>query len=270
MTWLPPATPGPVTAELQLADSRAEDHASALHKVGGTWQMTTAKLLEDLLGLKAAPVAVSFRDKVPANVPHIPSAAPSGCTYWKRAADGEAFYTEAADHYNCPIGAYTHGIDLPPAQMQELQGVVGTMVSLGYIRKEEVPGIPRREASFGVAVYQPLAKATETPDVVLVRGNAKQVMLLEEAAQAAGVSGATPLMGRPTCAAIPLVMRTQQAVSSLGCIGNRVYTDLGDDEFYYALPGKHLAAVATQLETIANANRELEKYHRARKQPAKV
>ena len=232
--------------------------------------MTTAKLLHDLLGLKTAAVAVSFRDKAPASVPHVSSPGPSGCSYWKRAADGQTFYTEAADHYNCPIGSYTHGIDLPPAQMQELQGVVGTMVSLGYIRQEEVPAIPRREARFGVAVYEPAESATGTPDVVLVRGNARQVMLLDEAAHAAGVGGAAPLMGRPTCAAIPLAMRTQQAVSSLGCIGNRVYTDLGDEEFYYALPGKHLAAVASKLETIAKANRELEKYHRARKQPAKV
>src|SRR5205807_3882508 len=114
------------------------------------------------------------------------------------------------------------------------------------------------------AVYGPLANATETPDVVLVRGNARQVMLLEEAALAAGVGDATPLMGRPTCAAIPLAMRTQRGVSSLGCIGNRVYTELGDDEFYYALPGKHLAAMVEKLATIVNANHELESYHRAR------
>jgi uncharacterized protein (DUF169 family) len=194
----------------------------------------------------------------------VPAAGPAGCSYWKRAAGGQKFYTEASDHYNCPIGSYTHGIDLPPAQMQELQGVVTTMVSLGYIRNEEVPGIPRREERFGVAVYGPLANGAETPDVVLVRGNARQIMLLEEAALAAGASGTTPLMGRPTCAAIPLAMKSQQGVSSLGCIGNRVYTELGDDEFYYALPGKHVAAVAGKLASIANANRELEKYHQAR------
>jgi uncharacterized protein (DUF169 family) len=53
-------------------------------------------------------------------------------------------------------------------------------------------------------------------------------------------------------------------VASLGCIGNRVYTDLPDDELYYALPGKHLAAVVDKLSWIIHANRELEKYHRAR------
>src|SRR5262249_19103981 len=136
-----------------------------------------------------------------AGVPRVAAAGPSSCTYWKRAAEGQNFYTEAADHYHCPVGAYTHGVDLPPAQAQELQNVVGTMVSLGYIRAEEVPGIPRRAERFGVAVYAPLGQAPSEPDVVLVRGNARQVMLLEEAAQAAGVSGGAALMGRPTCAA---------------------------------------------------------------------
>src|SRR5262249_49473571 len=114
------------------------------------------------------------------------SAAPSGCTFWKRASEGKTFYTEASDHYNCPIGAYTHGVEMPPAQMTELQNVVGTMVNLGYIRMEEVPGIPRRQERFGVAVYATLSEAAE-PDVVLIRGTAKQVMLLAEAALAAGV-----------------------------------------------------------------------------------
>src|SRR5436305_2002015 len=65
-------------------------------------------------------------------------------------------------------------------------------------------------------------------------------------------------------AAGPSALRSQRGVSSLGCIGNRVYTDLLDDEFYYALPGKHLAAVADRLAMIVNANAVLEKYHRAR------
>jgi uncharacterized protein (DUF169 family) len=232
--------------------------------------MTTSRLLQDLLGLKTVPVALTFRSNAPANLPHVSAAGPSGCSYWSLAAKGQTFYTEAADHHNCPIGAYTHGIDLPPPQMQELQGVVTTMVSLGYIREEEVPGIPRREQAFGVAIYGPLADTGDPPDVVLVRGNARQMMLLEEAALAAGVNGTAPLLGRPTCAAIPLALRTQHSVTSLGCVGNRVYTGLGDDELYFAIPGKHLAAIAGKLGAIVNANTELEKYHQARLQGAKT
>jgi uncharacterized protein (DUF169 family) len=226
--------------------------------------MPAAKQLQDLLGLKAPPVAVTFRTTAPVGVPHVAAAGPSSCTYWALAAEGKTFYTEASDHFNCPIGAYTHGVELPPAKMQELQDVVGTMIGLGYLRPEEVPNIPRREERFGVAVYAPLEDAAEA-DVVLVRGNARQVMLLEEAAQAAGAGSSSAPMGRRTCAALPAAIRSERGVASLGCIGNRVYTHLPDDELYYALPGKHVAAVVDKLAGIMHANRELEKYHLARR-----
>jgi uncharacterized protein (DUF169 family) len=223
-----------------------------------------AEQLEKLLDLRSAPIAVTFRPDHPANVSRVSAPGPSGCSYWKRAAEGETFYTEAPDHYNCPIGAYTHGVELPPAQAKELEGVLGTMFGLHYLRPEEVPAIPRRQGEFRVAVYAPLAEATEEPDVVLVRGNAKQVMLLSEAAQAAGVGAESEFMGRPTCAAVPEVLRTGRSAASLGCIGNRVYTGLADDELYFALPGEHVQAVTEKLAAIVHANRELENYHRAR------
>jgi len=225
--------------------------------------MSPARKLKELLQLRTEPVAVTFQAAPPPGVPRVSSSGPSTCSYWKRAAGGETFYTEAADHFNCPIGGYTHGVDLPAPQGKELEGVLGTMFQLGYIKPEEVPGISRRAGGFGIAVYGPLGKTAGVPDIVLVVGNAKQMMLLSEAAQAAGVGGAG-LMGRPTCAAIPHALQTGAGVASLGCIGNRVYTELGDDELYYALPGKHLAAVVDKLAGIATANRELEKYHRAR------
>jgi uncharacterized protein (DUF169 family) len=200
-------------------------------------------------------VAVTFRATAPAGVPRIDSAGPSSCSYWRLAAEGRTFYTEMTDHYNCPIGAHTHGIDSPPEVKQQLQGVVSTMLTLGYLRAEEIPHIPRRDGAFGVAVYAPLAQAEGEPDVVIIAGNARQIMLL---AEAAGVAG---LMGRPTCAALPQALKTGQGVASLGCIGNRVYTGLGDDELYFALPGSQVSAVAEKLATIVHANRELEKYH---------
>jgi uncharacterized protein (DUF169 family) len=226
--------------------------------------MTTAERLTDLLGLRAAPVALTFLPAAPAGVPRVGAAGPSGCTYWKQAAEGQTFYTEASDQYHCPIGAYTHGVDLPPERARELEGVVGKMIGLGYLRAEEIPAIPRRQEEFRVAVYAPLAESAGEPDVVLVRGNAKQVMLLAEAAGAAGVGAESGLMGRPTCAAVPEVLRTRRGVASLGCIGNRVYTGLADDELYFALPGRQVGRVVEKLAAIVDANRELESYHRAR------
>src|SRR5687767_7421936 len=98
--------------------------------------MSEGNRLQELLGLEWPSIGVSFQSSAPADLPRAGTAGPSGCTYWKLAADGQSFYTEAADHFNCPIGAFTHGIDLPPTQAQDLEGLVGTMIELGYIRQE--------------------------------------------------------------------------------------------------------------------------------------
>ncbi len=217
-----------------------------------------------MLGLQRQPVAVRFQDSPPDDLPRIDEAAVSGCAYWKLAAEGQSFYTEAADHYGCPIGAHTHGIDLPDETAKELEGVVGTMVELQYISIEEVPEIPQLQGPFGVAIYAPLSDADFEPDVVLVSGNAKQMMLLAEAAQLAGLSSDTSMVGRPTCAAIPAVMQSARTATNLGCIGNRVYTELADDELYFVIAGPQLESVVEKLATIIRANDELESYHRGR------
>ena len=71
---------------------------------------------------------------------------------------------------------------LSPAEKKELMGLIETMVGLEYLKMEEVPQIPTRNTPLQVAVYAPLDAAPMSPDVVLVRGNARQLMLLAEAA----------------------------------------------------------------------------------------
>ena len=226
--------------------------------------MTGGTQLAELLELRTQPVAVKFQDDEPDGIPRVDGPAPSGCTYWKYASEGRTLYTKAPDHYNCPIGAHTHGIDLPEQQAKEFDVLVRTMVDLAYLDPAEVAGIPRREEPFGVVIYAPLARAPFEPDVILVCGNAKQMMLLAEAAHRAGVACETSMVGRPTCAAIPEVMKSGRSATNLGCIGNRVYTGLQDDELYFALAGHQLESVIEKLTGIVNANRELEKFHRGR------
>ena len=128
--------------------------------------------LESLLGLASPPVAIAFTDDPPPGVPRVPASEPASCGYWRRASEGEVFYTSADDHKRCPIGAHTHKVPLTEAEQQELMALVGTMVELEYIRIAEVPSIPTRQTPFRSATYAPLAKAPVNPDVVLVRGNA--------------------------------------------------------------------------------------------------
>jgi uncharacterized protein (DUF169 family) len=226
--------------------------------------VTTATRLVELLGLERQPVAVAFRDSAPEGLERIEASAVSGCTYWKLAAEGRTFFTEAADHYGCPVGSYTHGIDLPEETAQELEGLVTTMVQLEYLDMDEVPDIPQRKETFSVALYAPLVDAVFDPDAVLISGTARQIMLLAEAARSAGIACDSSMVGRPTCAAIPAVMQSGRSATNLGCIGNRVYTEIGDDELYFIVNGAKLDQVVDRLVVIVNANNELEKFHRAR------
>ena len=220
--------------------------------------------LTDLLRLDSPPVAISFVEEAPPGVPHVSSMEQAGCGYWRRAAAGEVFFTVADDHKRCPVGAHTHNVPLSDSEQQELMGVVETMVGLSYLKMQEVSQIPRRKTPLRVAVYAPLAAAPVPPDVVLVRGNARQLMLLAEAAQAVGAAGTGATMGRPTCAVLPEAINSARTAASFGCVGNRVYTGAGENDAYFAIPASQLAPVEASLAVIVGANEELEKFHRAR------
>ena len=227
---------------------------------------TNAKTLQQTLALKWPPISIAFTKERPSDIERIDERAPSGCTYWKLAAEGKVFYTEAADYYGCPICAYTHAVELPPEQNKELESMIETMVGVSYLKMEEVTTIPKREEPFRFAIYAPLANSPVEPDVVILRGNAKQMMLLAEAANASGISASTGIMGRPTCAMIPAVMKTQQSAMSLGCVGNRVYNDLDSSEMYCAFSGVILRLALVKLSAVARANLELHAFHSLRKE----
>lgn len=226
--------------------------------------------LAELLQLESVPVAIAFVDTPPAGVPRVSSAEPASCGYWRRAAAGEVFFTIADDHKRCPVGAHTHHVSLSEAEQDELMGLVRTMVDLSYLKMEDVPQIPRRNAPLRAAVYSPLSRAPIPPDVVLVRGNARQLMLLAEAAHSASVAGAAPPMGRPTCAVLPEAINANRTAVSFGCVGNRVYTGAADTDAYFAIPGHLLDAMQRSLEIIVRANGELEKFHQSRARPLTV
>jgi uncharacterized protein (DUF169 family) len=221
------------------------------------------KQFQQILNLSRRPVAVAFRAEEPASVEKFSGSEPAGCSFWRLAAEGRSFSTAPMDHYNCPIGAYTHNIPLPESRSQDLPGVLGTMTSLGYLKMEEVPGIPVLPETPKAILYAPLGDTAVDPDVVLFVATPGKLMLLEEAALRAGVASKLPLLARPTCMAIPAAM-AHGMVTSAGCIGNRVYTNIGDEELYAAIPGRALELVAQELQTVASANQTLEQYHRGR------
>jgi uncharacterized protein (DUF169 family) len=219
--------------------------------------------LTSVLHLSRRPVAVAFRDTPPDGVPALTGSQPSGCSFWRLAAGGRVFYTVPSDHFNCPIGSYTHNITLPEERQVELKRTLGLMIDIGYLQMEEIPSVPRLPKTPPVTIYAPLAETPVDADVVVVAGTPSNLMLLHEAALRAG-KNALPMLGRPTCMAIPAALSGGIA-SSLGCIGNRIYTDVPGDQLYTVVSGPDLAAITEQLATVVAANVTLSEYHRGRR-----
>jgi uncharacterized protein (DUF169 family) len=139
------------------------------------------------------------------------------------------------------------------------------LFDLGYVKPEEIPQIPRLLKAPKAIVYSPLAEAPVDPDVVLFRLRPAAAMLLEEAAGRAGFGTGAPALGRPTCMALPASLQ-YGAIASLGCIGNRIYTGLDEDEMYVVLRGKDLESVAEALHVVSGANEALREYARGRRE----
>jgi uncharacterized protein (DUF169 family) len=211
------------------------------------------------------PVAVTFLQEAPGNVKKFDGTEPSSCSFWRLAASGQSFYTVPENHFNCAVGAYTHNIPLSADREKETEQTLKFMFDLGYVKPEEVPQIPRLENTPKAILYSPLGEATSIPDVVLFAAKPAGAMLLQEAAGRAGVSSGAPTLGRPTCMAIPASLK-HGTITSLGCIGNRVYTGLGEDEMYIVLRGKDLPAVVGALQTIGSANSALQDYAKGRRE----
>ncbi len=231
------------------------------------WQQLENKFQEKL-ALKRRPVAVAFLDAAPSGVKAFSGTMPSGCSFWRLASEGGAFYTVPADHFNCAVGSYTHNIPLSPARDKETEQTLGLMFQVGYIKPEEVAGIPRLAKTPAAIVYAPLGATPvdlkSSASAVLFACKPSAAMLLNEAAIRAGAGGATPAMGRPTCMGLPLALERGTQMS-LGCIGNRTYTGLGDDELYIIIAGKDLERVAAALDEITSANVALQQYAQGRR-----
>ena len=211
------------------------------------------------------PVAVAFLDAEPDGVNKFQGTQPSGCSFWRLAAEGRTFYTIPENHFNCAVGAYTHNIALSPEREKETEQTLKMMFDLGYVKPEEVPQIPRLPKAPKAIVYSPLGEAPSDPDVVLFALRPGAAMLLQEAAGRAGVGTGAPSLGRPTCMALPASLQFG-AIASLGCIGNRVYTGLDEGEMYVVLRGKDLTRVAEALHVISGANTALREYARGRRE----
>jgi len=218
------------------------------------------------LQLASPPVALSFVEAAPTGVALFDQEVPSACTFWRK-AETEVFYAPAEKHFNCPIGAFTIGFDMPKEMQQNLMGVVEMMCRAGYLSPEEAARIPSVEKKKSGIVYGPLWAFTTQPDLVLMWLTPGQAMLYSEAAGTCRWTEAlpTPIFGRPSCAALPAALDKSQCTLSLGCLGMRIFTEVSQDQLLAVLPGSKMEEFSRALESVAAANQTMGEYYRAHK-----
>jgi uncharacterized protein (DUF169 family) len=224
-------------------------------------------VLQKIPGLSKTPIAVGFFDEVPLGIEQWGGGAvPAGCSFWREAMHGRTFFTVASDHYNCAVGAYTHNIPLPlepVASSASLNDTIGFMIGSGYLQMAEVPMIPVLAKTPNYVAYGPVSDGRFRADVVVVAATPAEMMLVYEAALRCGAGNiATPALGRPGCAVLPMALNSGSSALSFGCKGNRTFTGLPDEEMYFAIPGAKWDAVVEALGTIVNANATMEAHYK--------
>ncbi|HEY1374241.1 MAG TPA: DUF169 domain-containing protein [Candidatus Binatia bacterium] len=224
-----------------------------------------ANVLKSSLALSLPPIAVAFCDEIPVGVAPFDGAVPAGCAFWEKAAAG-AFATTAQHHALCAIGMHTHNLPHTPATQSELQDALQAMAGLDYVRADEVAAIPVAPRRARHVVYGPLGDFPAPPEVVLIFADARQGLVIAEAAARVD-RGAPAAMGRPACAVIPQVLNSGVAAQSLGCCGARAYLDaLSDGVALWAFPAAKLEEYCREIQALSSANRTLATFHQRRRE----
>jgi len=219
--------------------------------------------LAGTLHLAVPPITITFTDEIPTSLPAFdePMSAPTedgrsgraaaGCVFWIRAVE-RSFSTVPADHGNCSVGRYTHGF----ATLEEAAGHsdVAALLEVGWVDAEAIAGVPSIARSAAAVAYGPLAESTTTPDVVLLRVNGRQMMVLSDALPGLRIEG------KPQCHIVALAKEHREVAASVGCALSRARTGMRPDEMTVAIPGERLPSVVDAVERTASIDTIVAKY----------
>jgi uncharacterized protein (DUF169 family) len=222
-----------------------------------------AEALTGTLHLAVPPITITFTDGAPAGLPAFDEPmseptpdgrsgrVPAGCVFWIRAAE-RSFTTVPEDHGNCSVGRYTHGF----ATLEEAAGHadVATLLEVGWVDAEAIAGVPAISQPSAVVAYGPLAEVDGRPDVVLLRVNGRQMMVLSDALPGLRIEG------KPQCHIVALAKEHGEVVASVGCALSRARTGMRPDEMTVAIPGHRLASVVEAVERTAAVDTVVAKY----------
>ena len=224
-----------------------------------SWSDVAQRLVAALKPV-APPLAISFHGAGPAAPPQRPypranasgrtGAVPAGCVFWMLGAE-QALSTRAADHGNCSVGSYTHG--LISAEVAAAKDDVGAILEAGWVDMGAFQALPTLGFKPDRIDYGPLAAATEV-DVILLRIGALALMTLKDAFDDLVIAG------KPQCHIIPLVFNEQRPAASTGCALSRARTGMKAEEMTCALPAGAIDGLLVRLETTVSLNRAMARY----------
>lgn len=230
---------------------------------------TVSDRISDLLGLEHAPVAITFHDTKPANPApafDAPMSEPTDdgrsgkvaapCVFWMHGHES-TFTTVPADHGNCSVGEFTHGL-VDAADILD-RSDVGALLDVGWVTMEAFGGVAALDRRPQAITYGPLADATEQPDVVLLRLTARQMMELADAVS-------VEFSGKPQCQILARAANQGTISASMGCALSRARTGMDDGELTAAIPGHRLTEVADALISVCRADEAVVGYALADKQ----
>jgi uncharacterized protein (DUF169 family) len=117
-----------------------------------------------------------------------------------------------------------------------------------------VPHIPVVTQRPAYVTYGPLADTSIDPDVVLLRLNPKQVMVMHDALPN------MRLEGKPQCHIIAIAKEHNEVAASVGCMLSRVRTGLPNSQMTCAIPAARLAEVVESLSATSKADNAVAAY----------
>jgi uncharacterized protein (DUF169 family) len=226
------------------------------------WSALAAALVDEL-HLATPPLAITFSDAPPEGVAPFEEPmpeplsdgrtgrVPAGCVFWVKAAD-RTFSTVAEDHGNCSVGSVTHGF----ATLEDVAGNsdVAALVESGWVTMDVVPQIPVVHDRPGAVTYGPLAETPVDPDVVFLRVNGRQLMVLSDAIPGLRIEG------KPQCHIVAVAKEQGVPAASVGCALSRVRTGMAPTEMTCALPAGQLADIVTSVQRNAAADSTVARY----------
>ena len=226
------------------------------------WADLSQRLTKSL-SLSADPIAITFAAEPPEGVAAFDAPmpepladgrtgrVPAGCVFWMKAAE-RTFSTVAEDHGNCSVGSLTHGFKT----LDEVAGNsdVAALLESGWVTMDVVPQIPVVNEKPGAVIYGPLAESPIDPDVVLVRINGKQMMVLSDALPGLRIEG------KPQCHIVAIAKEQGEVAASVGCALSRVRTGMSVHEMTCAIPAAKLSEVLDAVDRTAVADGAVARY----------